>query len=140
MQSYSLASFTALVVGWAAMQLTAFALMLVDSQTSLFSDTRGALLLATVTWFTSLACNVICIQLPRKYIKLLALRINTISFGFLMGLYGLAMFTLSFSSIIFREASVSATTVTQVLMILSAINGFAFGISFHLLWKPTQTE
>jgi hypothetical protein len=86
--------------------------------------------------------HILFIQLPSKYIKKAFFKLTTIPFALVSALYGLIFFSIAFGSFIFRDIRLEHFTnsFTFLLLAVSAINGFVFGLTFHSLWKPTQVN
>ena len=133
MKDYSLAALIAFFCGW-LVQTAAFALYL-HAHSDGFSIGKDLLFGAVAFWLFSLAANAVFIQLPGFYIKKLATRVSTVSFALLSAFYGLTIFALTIGLI-------AGGSFRQLLPIYAGavINGFVYGLVFHILWKPAKTN
>jgi hypothetical protein len=131
MKDYSLAALTAFFCGW-LVQTVAFALYL-HAHADGFSIRKDLLFGAVAFWLFSLAANAIFIQLPRFYIKKLAIQVSSVSFALLSAFYGLTIFALTIGLM-------AGGSFKQSLPVYvgAVINGFVYGLVFHILWKPAK--
>lgn len=136
MDSYFLASFSAFIIGWIAMQLA----FVVGFYWPNYDIGQDFLWILCFSWFASLIFHAIFIQLPRNYIKRTYENLSLLPFALVSSLYGLAIITVSFCSFpLFQNDSEEARNFLLVFLSATITNGFAFGIAFHSLYKPNTS-
>ena len=86
--------------------------------------------------------HIFFIQLPSKYIKKAFFKLTIIPFALVSAIYGVALFSIAFGSFILRDIRLEhfINSFTFLLLAVSAVNGFVFGLTLHALWKPTQAN
>jgi hypothetical protein len=86
--------------------------------------------------------HILFVQLPSRYIKKVFFKLTLIPFALTSSIYGLALFSIAFGSFILRDIRLEHFTnsFTFLLLAVSAVNGFVFGLTLHTLWKPTQVN
>jgi hypothetical protein len=86
--------------------------------------------------------HILFIQLPSKYIKKAFFKLPIIPFALASAIYGIVLFSIAFGSFILRDIRLEhfINSFTFLLLAVSAVNGFVFGLTLHSLWKPTQAN
>jgi hypothetical protein len=140
-KDYTWAAFVSMTVGWLA-AVIGWALLWYFPPCGSWSTEVEVASFAFFSLPVALLAHILFIQLPSKYVKKVFFRITTIPFAIISAVYGVLLSAIAFNSFLFRDISAESfgCSPALIILIISAVNGFAFGLTFHSSWKPNQAS